>query len=155
MKTALSEEYRGYYEMLRARLNQLYEVAKRARALGLDPAPHPEPLVVEDLAERVEGMVGPKGVAERIRRLGEKLPRDELAFKIAEEIVYGRFGRLSEEEAAEQAVRTALAILTEGITAAPMEGISKVAIKRNPDGSRYLAIYFAGPIRSAGGTEQA
>ncbi|MCW3981883.1 MAG: DNA polymerase II large subunit, partial [Candidatus Bathyarchaeota archaeon] len=34
-------------------------------------------------------------------------------------------------------------------------GIAKVAIKENPDGSRYLAIYYAGPMRSAGGTDQA
>ncbi len=58
-------------------------------------------------------------------------------------------------EAAEQAIRTALAILTEGITAAPLQGVSRVAIKYNPDRTRYLAIYFAGPVRSAGGTEQA
>ncbi|MCX8171554.1 MAG: DNA polymerase II large subunit, partial [Candidatus Bathyarchaeota archaeon] len=50
----------------------------------------------------------------------------------------------------------ALAILTEGVTAAVYsEGIAKVAVKVNADGSRYLAIYFAGPIRSAGGTEAA
>ena len=151
----LSEAYQQYYRQLKEELARLYEVAKKARSRGFDPKPHPEPLVVEDLAQRVEGMVGPKGVAESIRELSRKLPREELAFKIAEEIVYGKFGRLSEEEAAEQAVRAALAILTEGITAAPIEGISRVAIKKNPDGSRYLAIYFAGPIRSAGGTEQA
>ncbi|HEC96307.1 MAG TPA: DNA polymerase II large subunit, partial [Euryarchaeota archaeon] len=97
----------------------------------------------------------PKGVAESIKELSDKLPREEIAFKIAEDIVYGKFGHLEPEEAAEQALRTALAILTEGITAAPIQGIFKVSIKTNPDRSKYLAIYFAGPIRSAGGTEQA
>ena len=77
-------------------------------------------------------------------------------FKIAEEIVTGKFGRFEEEKSAAMAIRTALAILTEGVTAAVYsEGIAKVQIKSNMDGSRYLAIYFAGPIRSAGGTETA
>jgi len=83
------------------------------------------------------------------------IPREEVAFKIAEEIIYGKFGHLDECAAAEQAIRTALAILTEGITAAPVQGVAQVLFKFNPDGTKYLAIYFAGPIRSAGGTEQA
>jgi len=65
------------------------------------------------------------------------------------------FGHTDIEIAAEQAVRTSLAIMTGGITAAPIQGIAYVKVKQNPDRSRYLAIYFAGPIRSAGGTEQA
>jgi DNA polymerase II large subunit len=75
------------------------------------------------------------------------------SIEIAGEIV--KNSSLSEEDAAEQGLRTALAILTEGVVAAPMEGIVKVAVKENPDLSRYLAVYFAGPIRSAGGSAQA
>jgi len=52
-------------------------------------------------------------------------------------------------------MRIALAIVTEGITAAPLQGIDKVEIKGNTDGTKYLAVYYAGPMRSAGGTEQA
>ncbi len=36
-----------------------------------------------------------------------------------------------------------------------MEGISQVKIKENFDSTRYIAVYFAGPIRSAGGTAAA
>jgi DNA polymerase II large subunit len=136
-------------------LQLLYEVAKKAREKHLDPAAKPEIDVAEDLAGLVEGLVGPSGVGDSIRELGKTLPREELAFKIAEEIVYGKFGRLKAQAAAEQAVRTALAILTEGITAAPLQGVPRVAIKENLDKTRYLAVYFAGPIRSAGGTDQA
>jgi len=136
--------------------HQAFKIAEQARAKSLDPVDHPEPKIALDLAERVEELVGPKGVACRIRELNKQLgSREEVAFKIVEEIVFGRFGHMDEEQGAEQAVRTALAILTEGITAAPLQGISHVTIKKNPDGSRYLAVYFAGPIRSAGGTEQA
>ena len=151
----MSEKYQQYTKSLEKRLQELYEIAGKAREKGLDPALKPESEVAKDLAELVQGLVGPTGVAKSIRELSGKLPRDELAFKIAEEIVYGKFGHMETQTAAEQAVRTSLAILTEGITAAPLQGVAKVSIKANPDKTKYLAIYFSGPIRSAGGTDQA
>ncbi len=152
----ISREYQEYFSQLVQSLEEIYEVAKKARAKGLDPKPYPEIEMANDLAGLVEGFIRLSGVAERIRELSKFMPREKVAFKIAEEIVYGRFGHLDEEEAADLAIRTALAILTEGVTAAVYsEGIAKVAIKTNMDGSRYLALYLAGPIRSAGGTETA
>lgn len=41
------------------------------------------------------------------------------------------------------------------MVAAPLEGISDVKIKENFDGTKYIGVYFAGPIRSAGGTAAA
>ncbi|MEM2105548.1 MAG: DNA polymerase II large subunit [Candidatus Bathyarchaeia archaeon] len=151
----MSETYRRYVESLENEFWRLHGISEKARERGFDPALTPECKVARDLADLVEGLVGPKGVAESIRKLSEKLPREELAFKVAEEIVYGKFGHMEAEAAAEQAIRTALAILTEGVTAAPLQGVAEVKIKTNFDRTRYLAIYFAGPIRSAGGTDQA
>jgi DNA polymerase II large subunit len=151
----MSQTYRQYVENLESNLIQLYAISEKAREKGLDPTLKTECRIARDLADLVEGLVGPKGVAESIRELSAKLPREELAFKIAEEIVYGKFGHMEAEAAAEQAIRTALAVLTEGLTAAPLQGVAKVKIKTNRDRTRYLAIYFAGPIRSAGGTDQA
>jgi len=48
-----------------------------------------------------------------------------------------------------------LAVLTEGILVAPLEGVVSARFITNGDGSPSLAISFAGPIRSAGGTGQA
>lgn len=48
-----------------------------------------------------------------------------------------------------------LAVLTEGILVAPLEGVVSARFIGNKDGSHSLAISFAGPIRSAGGTGQA
>ncbi len=48
-----------------------------------------------------------------------------------------------------------LAVLTEGILVAPLEGVVSARFLTNEDGSPSLAISFAGPIRSAGGTGQA
>jgi len=45
--------------------------------------------------------------------------------------------------------------MTGGITTAPLEGIGDVKIRENNDGSKYLAVYYSGPIRSAGGTASA
>lgn len=151
----MSTNHRRYLRTLEEELTKLYTIAEKARERGLDPELKPESEIAKDLAELVEGLVGPSGVAVSIRTLSEKLPREELAFKIAEEIVYGKFGHMETQVAAEQAVRTSLAVLTEGITAAPLQGLAKVSIKTNIDGTQYLAIYYAGPIRSAGGTDQA
>ena len=155
MSNQMSAAYRKYVEALESRLAELYVISDRAREKGLDPSLKTECRIAKDLADLVEGLVGPKGVAGSIRELSSKLPREELAFKVAEEIVYGKFGHMEPEAAAEQAIRTALAILTEGLTAAPLQGVAKVTVKTNNDRTRYLAIYFAGPMRSAGGTDQA
>ncbi len=136
-------------------LARLYSISDSARIKGLDPSLVTECKIARDIADLVEGLVGPKGVAESIRELNTRLGREEIAFKIAEQIIYGKFEHIEPEPAAEQAIRTALAIFTEGLTAAPIQGVAQVKIKINADRSRYLAIYFAGPIRSAGGTDQA
>lgn len=151
----MSDAYRQYALSLEQGLQLLYGISDAARAKGLDPSLKTECKVAKDLADLVEGLVGPPGVASSIRQLSAQLQREELAFKVAEEIVYGKFGHMEPEESANQAIRTALAIFTEGLTAAPLQGITKVAIRTNNDRSRYLAIYFAGPMRSAGGTDQA
>ena len=152
----LTKEYKEYFSSLENALNEIIKISTIARKAGYDPKPYPEIRIAEDLAGLVEGFIGIPKLAERIRVLSKRMPREKVAFKIAEEIVTGRFGKFDEETSATYAIRTALAILTEGVTAAVYsEGIAKVLIKSNMDGSRYLAIYFAGPIRSAGGTETA
>jgi DNA polymerase II large subunit len=146
--------HEDYYHRLRQEFDAVYQVATSARAKGLDPSPEPESLVTYDVAERVEKAVGPSGIANRIRELSLLMQRELVALKIAEEVSLQSYGT-DGERAAEQAVRTASAILDEGVTAAPIEGISSVKIRTNADGSKYLAVYFAGPIRSAGGTDMA
>ena len=151
----ISKGYQNYVETMENTLKHLYAISDSARLKGLDPSLKTECIIAKDIADLVEGLVGPKQVALSIRELNTKIQREEIAFKVAEEIVLGKFGNMDPEIAAEQAIRTALAIFTEGLTAAPIQGIAQVKIKTNADRTRYLAIYFAGPIRSAGGTDQA
>ena len=154
MNAAIRDEQELYFQSLQNQFARIYDVASRARMKGYDPAKVPESLVTHDVAERVEKAVGPQGVAARIRELSLLMARELVALKIAEEISLGKLG-VEGEHAAEQAIRTASAILDEGVTAAPIEGISSVRVRANQDGSKYLAVYFAGPIRSAGGTDMA
>jgi DNA polymerase II large subunit len=150
------EYQESYITAIRDEVQRLEQIAKQARNKGLDPTRDIEMHPADDVAGRVEGLVGPPGVGERIRQLSETEPAQNVAFEIAREIIHdARTDGWDVEAAAEQAIRTALAILTEGITAGPIEGIATVKIKTNTDGSRYLAVYFAGPIRAAGGTEAA
>ncbi len=148
------DSFESYFQLIEKKFSEVYSIASNARAIGLDPELEPESRVTKDLAERVEKSVGPEGVAERIRSLSKVMPREEVAFKISEEIV-GSSLQENNISTADQAVRTALAILGEGVTVAPIQGIVKIDEKINPDGTRHLSIYFAGPIRSAGGTEMA
>ncbi|MGY5875090.1 MAG: DNA polymerase II large subunit [Candidatus Thorarchaeota archaeon] len=153
---AHSLHYGVYFNELTVGIDEIYEVAEQARAKGFDPTTRVEIPPAHDVAGRVEATLeGPLGVAKRIRELQEDMSREEVAFEIAKEIALGNLGDISDpEKAADKAVRVALAILTESITAAPLEGIAKVMIRGSgPD--RYLALYLAGPIRAAGGTEAA
>ncbi|MCD6558464.1 MAG: DNA polymerase II large subunit [Palaeococcus sp.] len=151
-----SDDMKSYFEMLQREIDKAYEVAKKARSQGKDPMMEIEVPQATDMAGRVESLVGPKGVAERIRALVKEYGKELASLKIVDEIIDGKFGDLGSEEAlAEQAVRTSLAVLTEGIVSAPLEGIAFVKIRENFDGSKYLALYYAGPIRSSGGTAQA
>ncbi|MFX0136245.1 MAG: DNA polymerase II large subunit, partial [Candidatus Hodarchaeota archaeon] len=152
----MSPNIKDYFTNLKLEIEKLYEIANSARGKGYDPSESVEIPWATDVASRVETLIGPQNVARRIRELiNNKLDHEKIAFKIAEEIALGKFGLKTPEQRADQAIRTALGILTEGITAAPIDGIANVKIKQNFDKTEYLAIYFSGPIRSAGGTETA
>ncbi|UCE81568.1 MAG: DNA polymerase II large subunit [Methanobacteriota archaeon] len=145
-----------YFSTLQREVDHCYEIARRARMMGCDPELDIEIPQAPDLAARVEKLLSEwevDGVAERIRTLTRKHNREEVSLLIAKE--YARMPARSREFAIERAIRLGLAVLTEGILVAPLEGIAGVSINKNPDGSDYLTVYFAGPIRSAGGTGQA
>ena len=142
-----------YFDGIEKEIKRAYEVAKRARKKGHDPKDIVETTFAKDLADRVEELVGPKGIAKKIRKYLKEKGREETALQIAIEIAESMQGSFA--SVIEQAVRTGLAVLTEGVLVAPIEGISKVEIGKNDDGSKYVDLYFAGPIRSAGGTGEA
>ncbi|WP_207586512.1 DNA-directed DNA polymerase II large subunit [Halomontanus rarus] len=145
-----------YFERLESRLDEAFDVAEEAKRRGGDPEPEVEIPVARDMADRVENILGIDGVAERVRELEEQMSREEAALALAEDFAEGRVGDYETKAGKiEGAVRTAVALLTEGVVAAPIEGIDKVEILTNDDGTEFVNVYYAGPIRSAGGTAQA
>ncbi len=150
-----SPRIKEYFALIRSDLEAAYDIAAKARVKGLDACDEVEIPVAPDVAARVEGLVGPAGIAEVIRDVLKGMDRDDACFEVAVRIARGEILGGSQEELAEQAVRTGLALYTEGVVSAPIEGVSRVKIYANPDGSKCLRVYFAGPIRGAGGTGQA
>ena len=144
-----------YFTSLSKDADECYAIANKARETGFDPTDTSEIKKARDLAARVEAQVGPRGVAELIRNSLIEGSREISALEIAK-ILAKKIKETSDVKSAlEQAVRTSLSILTEGVLVAPTEGLVRVNILDNEDGSQCAAIYFAGPIRAAGGTAQA
>lgn len=145
-----------YFEELNKGLKKCYSTATKARNKGFDPEKNIEIKITSDVASRVEGIVGPKGIEKIIREMEkQEINRESIAFEIVKKIASGEICKGNVEERIEQAVRTGVAIITEGVLVAPTEGIAKLRIRENPDGSDYVSVYYAGPIRSAGGTAAA
>ena len=95
----ISKGYKNYVETMENELKRLYAISDNARSKGLDPALKTECIIAQDIADLVEGLVGPKGVALSIREWSTKMPREEIAFKVAEEITVGKFGQMDPERA--------------------------------------------------------
>lgn len=155
MAADISPRMQAYYNRLNTGLAAAMQVAEEARRTGLDPETVVEIPIANDLADRVEAQVSIKGVAARIRELEAMMSREEASLKIGDDFVAKMFGETDKEQILDHAIRTSMALLTEGVVSAPIEGIAKVSVRKNDDGTEYLSVYYAGPIRSAGGTAQA
>lgn len=148
-----------YFDTISEEADDAIEYARKARSRGGDPVDDIEVEFAEDMAERCEKLLGIEGLAERIRKLEESDEvdgREEAALKLAEEFATGEIGDIDDkEEKIDAAVRTAVALLTEGVVAAPIEGINSVTLEKGDSGQEFIRLKYAGPIRSAGGTGQA
>jgi DNA polymerase II large subunit len=147
-----------YFRRLESRLDEAMDVASEARTRGGDPTDEVEIPIAKDMADRVENILGIPGVAERVREMEEdpELSREEAALDLASDFADGNVGDYDTKAGkVEGAVRTAVALLTEGVVAAPIEGIDRVEVLENDDGTEFVRVFYAGPIRSAGGTAQA
>ena len=147
----------AYFDSLDKEVKHAYGVAEAARRRGLDPETRVEIPLASDLASRVEKLLSAwhvEGVADRIRELSARdISRDMVALTIARELAMDP-ARGDREKRLDVALRTGLAILTEGILVAPLEGLVEARIREDPAGP-YVDLYYAGPIRAAGGTAQA
>jgi DNA polymerase II large subunit len=145
-----------YFGRLDTEFERTVDIAKQARKKGFDPTKEIEIAFAKDMAERCEKLLQVDGLAERIRELEDSgMGREEASLELARMFAEGELGDFeTDEDKIDAAVRTAVALLTEGVVAAPIEGIESVTLEPGDDGE-YIRIRYAGPIRSAGGTGQA
>jgi len=151
---SIPQYYADYQINILNQVNEFYTIIQKARQKGYDVTTTIESKIAYDLSDRVAKMHN-IDISDRLRSLLKHTSKEKAALKIAEEIAVGEYGSGDLKTRLENAVRVSLAVVTEGVTVAPLQGISDVQIKENKDGSKYLSISFAGPIRSAGGTEAA
>lgn len=152
----LPSDIKEYYSNIISQCEQAKTIAFMARRRGLDPSQQYECKFVVDLADRVGELLGLnqfEGFVDRLRGLLREQGKERAAITIAQEVALGKFGHLDTEKALEYGVRAGLAVMTDGVTVAPIQGLYSVSIKQNEDGSNYASLCFAGPMRSAGGTE--
>ncbi|MGD0249443.1 MAG: DNA polymerase II large subunit [Thermoplasmata archaeon] len=148
----------SYFRAIESTVDRAYAVAEAARRVGVDPELTPEIPRAQDMAMRVEKLLshlGIEGISAEIRALALQMPREEVAVTIARRLAKDTSRDASITTRVDAALRVGLAILTEGILVAPLEGLAEVHIRDGPDRTQYIELYYAGPIRAAGGTAQA
>ena len=153
---SMPDYYFDYYTELSKETFRIFELAAAAKSTLVDASAIIEPKIAFDLADRVAKM-HEIDIADPLRKLLKTNGKELSALILSKEITLGKYlsPKASLEERLDLAVRVGLAIVTEGVTVAPLQGISEVKIKKNKDGSEYLSVSIAGPMRSAGGTESA
>ncbi|MGC9310193.1 MAG: DNA polymerase II large subunit, partial [Candidatus Aenigmatarchaeota archaeon] len=152
-----------YFRHLGAQIDTLYEKAGEARRQGKDvelkveckPAADKNNRCIEILSTIYpEFEESRHKILERLKELEGQygIGADEVALEISRDIATGRFFKLkTKEEMVEAGLRFGCAFNTKGVVGAPLEGITNVKIDPKEN---FIYVYYAGPIRTAGGTAQ-
>ncbi len=158
----MSEDMKKYMEHIEAEIERNYKLATKAREKGYDPEKRVDIPIARNMAERVEGIisaVAPELVGttmtDRILELEKEYGAGawEVALLIAKEVAQEKFYAFGDKiKAMEIGIRTGMAYSTAGIVAAPLEGFIELRTKKRADGKEYFSVFYAGPIRGAGGT---
>lgn len=153
---------KDYNEILNKEVNRAYSLAKDAKSKSKDPINRVEIPLAKNMAERVEGLVGVaapqiigKGIPDRIGELEKEYGKLDwrVALVISEEVASSKFCEFEDKkEAIEVGIRVGFAYVTVGVVASPLEGFTGIDIRSRRDGKEYIALMYAGPVRSAGGT---
>ena len=156
----LEKEQERYESWLEERTETAYQIASIAKSKNLDFENTIEIPRASDLASRTEKLLedyldGMK-IEEDLRNLLNTTDRESASIQIAVDVAR----RMNEEtldmqKSIDCGLRVGLAVLTEAVLVAPLDGIGDVRILNNADGTEFLSIDFCGPIRAAGGTAQA
>lgn len=162
MNLAASPEMKAYLEEIEAQTSDAYRIAQAAREKGFDPEKKVDIPIARNMAERVEGIISAAApelvgtaMTPRILELEKQYGAGawEVALLIAKEVAEEKFCSFSDKrKAMEVGIRTGMAYSTAGIVAAPLEGFIELRLKKRKDGKDYFSVFYAGPIRGAGGT---
>jgi len=158
----MNEQVETSFKDIDKKVKDAYHIAEKARSKRLDPEPHVNVPLAKNMAERVEGIVGAlrpqilhSGLSKRIQELEKKHGKSDVkvALIISLEVTKEKFCKFDNEiEAMETGIRVALAYLTLGVVASPLEGFVELKIKKTKQNKDYFCLMYSGPIRSAGGT---
>ncbi len=147
----------SYTRGISAEVSHQYELVEKFKEVKVP--------IAADIASRIEGLLSvlnPKllnsGLADFIRQAESKYsPNDwRVALDSAVATAQSKFIQFENlHDALEMGIRVGLAYITSAIVSAPLEGFVGLELKKRRDGNDYLACYFGGPIRGAGGTAAA
>ena len=166
----LEGERESYQKILDTMIEEAYDFASIAKQKGLDFSDSIEIPRASDLASRTEKLLEdpylytdpvnrdqtPLAIESHLRELLLEHDRETAAIMIAISVTKEMHSRTGDRRRAiDSGLRVGLAVLTEAVLVAPLDGIGDVRIMNNSDGSEFLSIDFCGPIRAAGGTAQA
>ena len=157
-----SKSMMTYFESLDAEVKHSYDIANKAKKKGFDPDQFVDIPLAKNMMERVVGLISiiapqiiGKGVEQRIQDLEKQYGRLDwrVALTISLEVAQEKFCAFKNKlQSMETGIRIGLAYVTLGVVVSPLEGFSRLELKKTKEGKEYFALYYAGPIRSAGGT---
>ena len=156
----LEQEQSDYEAWLEEHTEGVYQIAQKAKLRGLDFENFIEIPRASDLASRTEKLLedyldGMK-IEDDLRHLLKTTDRESASIQIAVDVARKMNEQtLDMQKSIDCGLRVGLAVLTEAVLVAPLDGIGDVRILNNTDGTEFLSIDFCGPIRAAGGTAQA
>lgn len=159
----MTQAMEKYFGEIDDKLNRAYGVANLARSKAEDPDNKVEIPIARTMAERVESLVGvvapqiiDKGIPSRIEELENEFGKLDwrVALTIGLEVVQEKFCKFNNKiDAMNTGIRVGFAYVTNGLVASPLEGFIGIDIRKRKDGAgEYMAVNYAGPVRSAGGT---
>lgn len=167
MVSNMSKDMQRYFDSIQSYLKKAYKLASSARSKGFDHTTKVEIALAKSLAERVVGIVSiavpqlsdvqgkiVKHIEELEKKFGKLNP--SVAFNLAYDVASGKFCKFEDIiKAIEAGVRIGFAYLTLGLVSSPLEGFVNIELQKTLDNKDYFTVYYAGPIRNAGGTAAA
>ena len=128
-----------YFNAIKKGVAEQYELAGRAKVAGIDPVSSVETPIATTLAEKSVGLISvvyPQmgtNIVERIHELEKNFGGQDwrVAFVLALEVAKEKFCKFKEsKEAIEVGMRAGLAYITNGVVASPLEGFTRLGIKK-------------------------